>query len=125
MIYVFLPRMVASMVYYGLSLNAGDLSGNIYLNFVLMAAAELASFLFCLFIMDITGRKLLHCSSMVVGGVACVATMFPVMYGNSGTFLYLYRDSGRNLYRKKGWGGGGRGEQLVPLPTNLFLFQYG
>ncbi|KAK3778758.1 hypothetical protein RRG08_013029 [Elysia crispata] len=62
---IFLNWMVASMVYYGLSLNAGDLSGNIYVNFVLLATAELASFLFSLFIMDITGRKKLQFSSMI------------------------------------------------------------
>ncbi|GFO13864.1 organic cation transporter protein [Plakobranchus ocellatus] len=73
--------VVTSMMYYGLSLNAGDLSGNIYLNFVLMAVAELASFIFCLFILDITGRKLLHVSSMILGGGACIATIFPVLYG--------------------------------------------
>ena len=81
-------RMVASMVYYGLSLNAGDLSGNIYVNFVLLATAELASFLFSLFIMDITGRKKLQFSSMILGGIACMATMFPVMYGGKGEHFF-------------------------------------
>ncbi|GFR90248.1 organic cation transporter protein [Elysia marginata] len=80
---IFLNWMVASMIFYGLSLNSGDLSGNVYVNFVLMATAELVSFLFALFVMDITGRKKLHCSSMIVGGVACLATMFPVMYGRN------------------------------------------
>ncbi|GFR90245.1 organic cation transporter protein [Elysia marginata] len=80
---IFLNWMVSSMIFYGLSLNSGDLSGNIYVNFVLMATAELVSFLFALLVMDITGRKMLHCYSMVVGGVACLATMFPVMYGGN------------------------------------------
>lgn len=79
---------VASMVYYGLSLNSGNLSGDIYLNFFLMAVVELASYLFCLATLDLAGRKFLQCFSMVLGGVACTATLFPVLYGN-GEYAWL------------------------------------
>ncbi|GFO13865.1 hypothetical protein PoB_004037000 [Plakobranchus ocellatus] len=69
------------MVYYGLSLNVGNLSGNIYLNFFLSGVAELVAYVFCFLFLDIAGRKLLLCLSMFLGGIACLATMFPVMYG--------------------------------------------
>ncbi|GFN79332.1 organic cation transporter protein [Plakobranchus ocellatus] len=78
---VFFNWLVASMVYYGLSLNAEDLSGNIYLNFFLLAVVEMASYFFCLALLDISGRKFLQCFSMLLGGVACIGTMFPVIYG--------------------------------------------
>ncbi|RUS86172.1 hypothetical protein EGW08_006066 [Elysia chlorotica] len=81
---VFFNWLVASMVYYGLSLNAEALSGDIYLNFFLLAVVELASYVVCLVFLDIAGRKFLQCSSMVLGGVACVATLFPVIYGGEG-----------------------------------------
>ena len=77
-------RLVASMVYYGLSLNAEDLSGDIYLNFFLLAIVELAAYIFCLIFLDKSGRKFLQCFSMVLGGVACIATLFPVIYGGDG-----------------------------------------
>ncbi|XP_005098247.1 organic cation transporter protein [Aplysia californica] len=76
---IFFNWLVASMVYYGLSLNVGGLSGNIYLNFFISAVAELASYIFCLLLLDVTGRKPLQCISMLVGGVACIATMAPVI----------------------------------------------
>ncbi|KAK3778755.1 hypothetical protein RRG08_013026 [Elysia crispata] len=78
---VFFNWFVASMVYYGLSLNVGDLSGNIYLNFFLSAVVELVSYLCLLALLDRLGRKFWQCFSMILGGVACIATMFPVMYG--------------------------------------------
>ena len=72
------------MVYYGLSLNASKLSGDIYLNFFLLAIVELASYIFCLVLLDKAGRKFLQSFSMLLGGVACIATMFPVMFGSGG-----------------------------------------
>ncbi|KAK3734884.1 hypothetical protein RRG08_038910 [Elysia crispata] len=70
----------ASIVYYGLNLKAGDLSGDIYLNFFLLALVEFLSYFFCLAWLDVKGRKFLQCTSMVTGGVACIATLFPVLY---------------------------------------------
>ncbi|RUS82165.1 hypothetical protein EGW08_010047 [Elysia chlorotica] len=78
---MFFNWLVASMVYYGLSLNVGQFSGNIYLNSILSAMAELLSYVFSLCVMDIVGRKFLLCSSMLLGGLACVSSMFPVLYG--------------------------------------------
>ncbi|GFN93715.1 organic cation transporter protein, partial [Plakobranchus ocellatus] len=78
---IFFNWSVASIVYYGLSLNVGDYSGDIYLNFFLSSAVEMASYVFCLVVLDITGRKYLLCFSMLIGGNACLATIFPVLYG--------------------------------------------
>ncbi|KAK3798081.1 hypothetical protein RRG08_034637 [Elysia crispata] len=78
---MFFNWLVTSMVYYGLSLNVGQFSGNIYLNSFLSAMAELLSYVFSLCVMDIVGRKFLLCTSMLLGGLACIASMFPVLYG--------------------------------------------
>ena len=68
------------MVYYGLSLNVGNIGGNIYLNSFLSSIAELLGYVLALAGLDRLGRKVMHCGSMILGGLACVASMFPVMF---------------------------------------------
>uniref|UniRef100_A0A0B7BP68 Major facilitator superfamily (MFS) profile domain-containing protein n=1 Tax=Arion vulgaris TaxID=1028688 RepID=A0A0B7BP68_9EUPU len=77
---IFFNWLVASMVYYGLNLNVGSLYGDIYLNFFLLGVVELISYIFCLLLLDVVGRKPLQCASMLVGGVACICTLFPVIF---------------------------------------------
>ncbi|XP_067674872.1 organic cation transporter protein-like [Haliotis asinina] len=80
---IFLNWFVISMVYYGLGLNVQNLSGDIYLNFTIANIVETLAYIMCIFLLDRAGRKKLHCGSMMLGGIACLATMFPVMYGDS------------------------------------------
>ena len=75
------------MVYYGLSLNVGNIGGNIYLNNLLSAVAELLGYLVALAGLDRLGRKGMHCSSMILGGVACLASIFPVMFAGDCEWL--------------------------------------
>ncbi|XP_055889980.1 organic cation transporter protein-like isoform X3 [Biomphalaria glabrata] len=75
---------VASVVFYGLSLNIGNLTGNLYLNFFLFALVEVAAYFVCLVFLDSFGRRRLQCCSMLLGGVACLLSLFPVMYGGEG-----------------------------------------
>ncbi|XP_059154043.1 organic cation transporter protein-like isoform X4 [Physella acuta] len=82
---IFFNWMVCSMVYYGLSLNSGNLSGNLYLNFFLMTLVELLSYVVTLPLLDVVGRRLLQCCFMLISGVACISTLFPVIYGSSDT----------------------------------------
>ncbi|KAL8606762.1 hypothetical protein ACOMHN_049591 [Nucella lapillus] len=79
---IFFNWMVMSKVYYGLGLNVGSLSGNLFLNFLFGAVAETLSYIFCLVLLYRVGRRPLHCFSMLLGGGACVATIFPVLYGS-------------------------------------------
>ena len=76
---IFFNWLVASLVYYGLSLNVGSLSGDIYLNFFLNALVELAAYIACLTFLDKAGRRPLQAGSMILAGAACIATMFPVI----------------------------------------------
>lgn len=69
-----------SMVYYGLSLNSGSLAGDFYLNFFLTGLVEFPAYTLCLVLLDRTGRKKLHCACMVLGGLACISTIFTVLY---------------------------------------------
>jgi len=75
------------MVYYGLSLNVGNIGGNIYLNNLLSTVAELLGYLVALAGLDRLGRKGMHCSSMILGGVACLASIFPVMFAGDCEWL--------------------------------------
>ena len=68
------------MVYYGLSLNSGNLAGDFYLNFFLTGLVEFPAYTLCLVLLDRTGRKKLLCACMVLGGLACICTIFTVLY---------------------------------------------
>ncbi|XP_062581641.1 organic cation transporter protein-like [Saccostrea cucullata] len=79
-IIIFLNWCVVSMVYYGLSLNSGNLAGDFYLNFFLTGLVEFPAYTLCLVLLDRIGRKKLHCACMVLGGLACICTIFTVLY---------------------------------------------
>ncbi|CAK8684124.1 organic cation transporter protein-like [Clavelina lepadiformis] len=69
--------LVISMVYYGLSLNAGSLAGDIFVNNAINGAMELIGYFFVQFTMDRWGRRVLLVLCMVLQGVAClVSTAF-------------------------------------------------
>ena len=75
-------RCVVSMVYYGLGLNVGNLDGDIYVNFAINTSMEAAAYIVCLLLLDRMGRKAMHAGTMILGGVACLSTIFTVIYGN-------------------------------------------
>ncbi|XP_048258453.1 organic cation transporter protein-like [Haliotis rufescens] len=77
---LFFHWAVCSLTYYGLTLNVTNLSGNVITNFVLSALVEVAGYLLTLFLLDRVGRKWLHCGFFLGGGLACLATIFPVLY---------------------------------------------
>ncbi|XP_046582091.1 organic cation transporter protein-like [Haliotis rubra] len=74
-----------NIVYYGLSLNVGNLSGDIYLNFFISSLMELLGYIVCHVLMNRVGRKTVLCSSMVLGGLTCISSLFPLIHGNSST----------------------------------------
>ncbi|XP_046583279.1 organic cation transporter protein-like [Haliotis rubra] len=80
---IFFNWFVASLAYYGLNLNVQNLSGNIYLNFTISNTVELVSYITCMLLLDRLGRKFVQSGCLLLGGIACVCTMFPVIYGNS------------------------------------------
>ena len=66
---------VNSFVYYGLSLNSGNLGGDLYINIFIGGAVEIPAYTLSIFALLKTGRRMPLCISMVVGGVACLCTM--------------------------------------------------
>ena len=70
--------------YYGLTLNTGRIGGNIYINYVVSVIMELVAYFACLFLVDRIGRRAMFCASMLLGGLACLASIFTVMYASEG-----------------------------------------
>lgn len=63
---------VNSLVYYGLSLNVGSLSGNIFINNVIGGVMELISYAICILLINRTGRKILLSGMMMTSGVSLI-----------------------------------------------------
>ena len=80
-------RLVVCMVYYGLALNSGDLGGDRFLNFFLQTVMDIPGRLLVLVLVDRVGRKPIQVGSMVIGGVACLSTIFSIIYGGKGNFF--------------------------------------
>nr|XP_039269896.1 organic cation transporter protein-like [Styela clava] len=65
---------VNSLVYYGLSLNVGSLSGNIFINNVIGGCMEIISYGLCIIFMDFVGRKVLLAIMLLVSGTTLIAS---------------------------------------------------
>ncbi|KAH9503726.1 hypothetical protein Btru_067253 [Bulinus truncatus] len=88
---IFANWLVASLVYYGLSLNVGNLSGDLYMNFFLSGVIELVSYIACLIFLDKAGRKLLQCLFMLTAGVSHGSLLSLVgKFGASAAFAVIY-----------------------------------
>jgi len=73
------------MVYYGLGLNVGNLDGDIYVNFAINSSMEVAAYILCLLTLNRVGRKFVHAGTMILGGVACLCTIFTTLYADKCT----------------------------------------
>ncbi|KAL4233212.1 hypothetical protein ACF0H5_007896 [Mactra antiquata] len=71
--------MIVSMVYYGVTMNSGNLGGSFYLNFLLMGVAELPGYLVGIAVLNRIGRRYANAGSLIVSGIACLATMPTVL----------------------------------------------
>ena len=72
-----------SLLYYGLSLNVGNLGGNLYLNFAFSAIVEAVAYTLSIPGIVCVGRKKFHCSCMMIGGVTLLLTIVPELYGDT------------------------------------------
>lgn len=68
--------MTNTFVFYGLSLNATDIAGNKYLNYIAVSCAELPAFIGTYFLMDRVGRRPAQSLSLSVCGLVCIAFAF-------------------------------------------------
>lgn len=66
---------VISLVYYGLSLNSGNLGGDLFVNNLILGAVEFPGILMCVFLVMHTGRRWILSMCLLLGGAACLGTM--------------------------------------------------
>ncbi|WAQ96360.1 ORCT-like protein [Mya arenaria] len=78
---VFFNWFAVCLAYYGLTLNSGDLGGDLYVNFFLTTLMDLPASLACILLLERTGRKPLLVGGMITGGVGCLSTVFTIIYG--------------------------------------------
>ncbi|KAJ1531581.1 hypothetical protein ONE63_000253 [Megalurothrips usitatus] len=64
------------LAYYGLVLNINYLPGNLYVNTVISGLVEVPSIALSILFLLKTGRRWPFCLTLVVGGVACLLTLF-------------------------------------------------
>ena len=80
------------MAFYGVLLNVGNLGGDFYLNLVLITAVEYPAKVITIFLLKKLGRKSVYIGCMLLGGITCVATIYPVVEKNEGTIFQQNRD---------------------------------
>ena len=78
------------MVFYGLALNLRNLGGDLYLNYSISCLVEFAAYTICLVAILRINRRAFHCTSMVVGGIACILTLFPAIFGKDCKSYEIY-----------------------------------
>ena len=78
---IFHSRMIVSMTYYGVTMNAGNMAGDFYFNFFLMGLAEFPGVIIGMFVLNRIGRRWTNAGSMIIGGIACLATVPTVILG--------------------------------------------
>lgn len=86
--------MTSTFVYFGMLLNSVAMAGNLYVNYMLVAAIELPSHLVYYYTVDVLGRKVTLCWSFIATGLACFA--FTIIH--QGKTIVAYREVIEKFY---------------------------
>lgn len=86
--YFHVCSLAVNLTYYGIGLNIGILGGNIYVNFAISTVMELIGVTFPLFTLNKIGRKKMHVTSLLIGGTACLSTIFTSLYASEGMIAF-------------------------------------
>jgi len=61
-----------TMCYYGLTFASSDISDDTYVNFILICLIEIPSYIFCILVMDMWGRRPILSFCQLLSGVCCI-----------------------------------------------------
>ena len=87
---VFLNWTVITMIYYGLSMNAASLAGDIFVNFALLSLTEIPGYTLSYLGMTYLGRRVTLASSLFIGGVSClISSLLPASYTTGHTVFFI------------------------------------
>ena len=92
-------RFITTLVYYGLSLSAGDLGVDFYVSFFISGAIEVPAYLYVMFALDKFGRKLNLCGTMVGGGSACLISLLIGMLNLHYAYIKIPPDRLRRAHK--------------------------
>ncbi|CAK8674959.1 unnamed protein product [Clavelina lepadiformis] len=84
---------VNSLVYYGVSLNAGALAGDLYLNNTLNGVMEITSFIICLLLLDRLGRRIMLSALLFVAGIGLLASVIVNEYAGNNQSILTFTES--------------------------------
>lgn len=82
---IFFNWMVVSLAYFGLALNSGNLSVDLYLNFGLSGLVEFPAYLIVTYLVERFGRRLPYTISMIIGGISCISTVLSIKFVQKGS----------------------------------------
>ena len=79
------------MSYYGVILNVGNLGDNFYLNLFLITVVEYPAKFLTIALLDKLGRKRMYIGYMLLGGIACLGTIYPVVQNDECKYSLVMR----------------------------------
>ena len=80
-------RFVVSLAFYGVILNVGNLGGDFYLNLFLLTIIDYPVKFLTLLLLNRIGRKKVYVAYMLLGGIMCMGTIYPVVQKHECKFL--------------------------------------
>ena len=76
---LFINWFIVSMAYYGVIVNVGNLGGDLCLNLSLLTLMEYSAKFSTVLLLDRIGRKKVLVAYMLLGGIMCIGTIYPVV----------------------------------------------
>ena len=74
------------VVYFALTLNITNTSGDIFLNFTITFVLETVAYGLCIIGLQYFGRKPLYLAAILTGGACCAVCILPVMLNAPGKY---------------------------------------